>query len=241
MISPPRALLFDLDGTLLDSGGLEEAVAHACSDVVAAVPGLDANRLSAANAVVFGSYWQEIEQDWTLGVLDGATVSREVWQRTLYICDIHDETFARLAHESFARHVREGHRLYQDASELLQAVDGRLPLALVTNGATDSQREKLDVTGIEASFEAVLISGELGFAKPDARIFQLALEKLQTKPEHAWHIGDNLATDIAGARAARVTSVWLNRRGVEPKPHEPVPDIEVRSLAELAAMLSATG
>jgi putative hydrolase of the HAD superfamily len=239
--SPPRALLFDFDATLLDSRGVYDAASHACAEVAAAIPGLDPSRLADANETVFASYWQQIEEDWTLGIIDGASVSREVWRRTLQSCDIHDETFWMLAHECFAGHVRASHRLYDDATDLLRAVNGRLPLALITNGATDSQREKLQVTGIAHSFAAIFISGELGFAKPDPRIFKLALDQLQVAPEHAWHIGDNLATDVAGAQAAGVTSVWLNRRSTERKKDDPAPDIEIASLAELAGLLSIAG
>ena len=52
-------------------------------------------------------------------------------------------------------------------------------------------------------------------------------------PENAWHIGDLLETDVAGAMAAGIRSVWLNRSGIRNNVPNAVADREVRSLAEL--------
>jgi FMN phosphatase YigB (HAD superfamily) len=66
----------------------------------------------------------------------------------------------------------------------------------------------------------------------------MALDMLGVAPAEAWHIGDTLATDIAGARGA---AVWLNRTGRERGEHEPEPDLEVRSLLDLGELLGSLG
>ncbi len=67
------------------------------------------------------------------------------------------------------------------------------------------------VLGIEQMFDVVVISGEVGVAKPDASVFAFALHKLGVEKENAWHVGDSLRTDVAGALGAGLTAVWLNR------------------------------
>ena len=91
---------------------------------------------------------------------------------------------------------------------------------------------------LERYFDVIVISGEVGVAKPDAAIFGFALEKLAVSADEAWFIGDSLHTDMAGAKAARLTAVWLNRHGSKRKAGDPEPDLEIASLPELFAALA---
>ncbi len=83
---------------------------------------------------------------------------------------------------------------------------------------------------MEPWFRTVVISGEVGLRKPDSAIFALALRRLGER-EGVWHVGDNLATDVAGAKAAGLTGVWLNRTGALREKGDPEPDVEIRSLS----------
>jgi putative hydrolase of the HAD superfamily len=232
-----QALFFDLNGTLLDGRGDQDAILPTCRSIAAAQPGLDADRLLVANGEVWERYWPEVVDKWTLGVLDGNTVSLEAWRRTLRACGCNDDSIARRARETYSRYHRESLRLFDDVEELW-LLEQRFSLALVTNGASDTQREVLRVLNIDHRFGAVAISGEVGIAKPDPRIFRFALDLLGVEPERAWHVGDSLSTDVAGAKAAGLTAVWLNRGGDQRKPGTPVPDHEIRSLKDLAGLLS---
>lgn len=236
-MSAVQALFFDLDGTLLDGSGHQEAILRTCRTIASAQPGLDADRLLVANGEVWRRYWPEVADKWTLGILDGASVSLEAWRRTLRACGCNDDSIARLAREAYSRYRRESLRPFDDVHEL-SLLQPRFSLALVTNGASDTQRENLRVLDIEDRFDAVVISGEVGVAKPDARIFRFALDELGILPENVWHVGDDLNTDVVGAKAASLTAVWLNRGGDPQKPGAPKPDYEIRSLRDLAAPLS---
>jgi putative hydrolase of the HAD superfamily len=234
----PRALFFDLDATLLAGGRLPDAVAKTCEQLAFAYPGLNRDDLSRANWEASEAYWPKVEMQWTLGKLGGQDISLEVWRRTLAACCLHDEAVVRVASDTFTAHVRLGHCLFDDAGRALDALRRRFLLGIITNGAQDSQREKLQCTDLEAVFDAIVISGEVGVAKPDSLIFRMALDMLGVAPAEAWHIGDTLATDIAGARGA---AVWLNRTGRERGEHEPEPDLEVRSLLDLGELLGSLG
>jgi len=120
------------------------------------------------------------------------------------------------------------------------ALDHRL--ALVTNGAPDVQREKLSHTAFAPSFEVTIISAELGVGKPDAQIFETALAALDLKPQHAVMIGDSLARDVAGAQAAGMRAIWIDRGTRENVPAPaPVPDARVAGLTEVRSALAALG
>lgn len=237
-MKPVQAVFFDLDDTLRDGSGSHEAIVRTCSEI-AARAGLDPARLLEANSEVWQRYWPEVEDKWTLGVLDGDAVTLEAWRRTLLACGRDDQSLARLGRETHLQHGREALRLFDDARWLLGVLKPHLLLALITNGASDTQRATLRVLGIEHQFDAIVISGEVGVAKPDASIFHFALDKLGIEPEKAWHVGDSLTTDVAGARGARLIAVWLNRSGVRRKNGEPEPHHEIRSLRELPALLWA--
>ncbi|PRP91253.1 Pyrimidine 5'-nucleotidase YjjG [Enhygromyxa salina] len=131
---------------------------------------------------------------------------------------------------------------------LEQLASSELVLALVSNGGGRTQRAKLAAAGIDAAlFAAVLISGEHGLAKPDARMFALALNELDLRPDHAIMIGDSPEHDIAGAAAAGLASCWIAHGRTYPR-SSPAPSMvaphfsgAVRRLLGLpAADLSST-
>ena len=233
-----QALFLDLDSTLLDNSGVQDSIVRTCAKIAAIQPALDAARLVAANNEVWEAYWPEVEDEWTLGALDGASVNLEAWRRTLSASGWDDESMVRYASQTHRQHEGEALRLFDDALDLFASMKrAHIPLALITNGASDTQRDKLRTLGIESWFDAIVVSGELGVAKPDPSVFDLALDQLEVDREHVWHVGDNLMTDVAGAKAARVTAVWLNRGGLRRGEDDPEPDIEIRSLSNLITLL----
>ncbi len=231
----PAAITFDLDDTLLDQAGLSRAIANVCG-ALAAAGGLDADRLLAANAAAWGDYWPSVESAWVSGSLDRRTLVSEAWGRTLRACGVVDASLVELAIAVEREELRSAYRLFDDARPAVAAAraDG-CAVALVTNGESATQREKIDVLGIEGWFDAIVVSGEVGAGKPDPAPFCAALAALGAAPADAWHIGDSLRSDVAGANAAGLTSVWLNRRAVERVAGDPVPDREVVSLDGLSA------
>ena len=229
-----QAASFDLDGTLLDGSVLEGVFSSTCEFLAEGRPQLRAQVLAEANRRIWPEYWQEIEDKWMLGILDGTSVILELWRRTLLACNCKDESTVQLAASIFSKLDREACRLFDDVRDVVAALrrDG-IPLALITNGASDTQRGKLLALGIEGWFDTIVISGELGIAKPDRRIFQLAAAGLRTAEANICHVGDELPADIGGARAAGWTAIWLNRSGKLRSHEDPEPHLEIPSLSML--------
>ncbi|HVX42888.1 MAG TPA: HAD family hydrolase [Mycobacteriales bacterium] len=87
---------------------------------------------------------------------------------------------------------------------------GWIPVA-VTNGTVQQQERKLRHTGLDRYLSGWVISEGAGIRKPDARIFQLAAERVGQATDGAWMIGDSAAADIGGAHNAGLCSIWLHR------------------------------
>ncbi len=108
---------------------------------------------------------------------------------------------------AWQRHVS----LDPEAIPVLAALRSRVPLALVSN--FDHPPHVLRVlreTGLSEYLETVVISGEVGFKKPDPRIFSIALEELGLRPERVVYVGDALE-DVRGATLAGIVPVRLDR------------------------------
>jgi 5'-nucleotidase len=127
-----------------------------------------------------------------------------------------------------------------EAEETLAALCGRVGLVAVSNGLRDVQRSRLARSTIARFLHAVVISGEVGFAKPDARIFQAALACAGNPPAaRVLMVGDSLTADIAGGHAAGLDTCWYNP-AVLPGDPDIRPVHEIRRLSELLALANGS-
>ena len=92
-------------------------------------------------------------------------------------------------------------RLAPGVKESLTRIAGKFRLGLVSNGTSATQREKLKALAVEGLFDPVVISEEVGFRKPDARIFELAIANWRVAPGSVLFVGDDPVSDIIGAKA----------------------------------------
>ena len=165
------------------------------------------------------------------------TYRRATWARALEAQGLDDGALAEALADRFAAERRARHRVFADVEPALAELAKRYSLALVTNGASCLQQEKLDSSGLRPFFEIVVVSAEFGVGKPDASIFRHAVSRLAEPHEQAVMLGDSLARDIDGAQAAGLRAIWINRLG-----HARPPDrrelAEVSTLGEAVAMLS---
>lgn len=238
-----QAVFLDLDATLLDyPEAAWDATVHAvCADLEqTGADGLDAGRLFGEYTRISMKRFRAAEVSGT-PYLDGHAIWREDWRQALAECGCDDPALADAAVVAYEADRGERYELYDDVLPALAELRERVAaLALITNGPGSTQRHKVEVTGLTRLLDAVLISGEFGAAKPDPSIFAAAAGAAGVPLEAAWHVGDSLISDIAGARNARLgAGVWLNRTGaVHPgETVAPHPDYEIASLAELPALL----
>jgi putative hydrolase of the HAD superfamily len=86
-------------------------------------------------------------------------------------------------------------------------------MALITNGDSEIQRHKINRFQLGQHFRLILVEGEVGFGKPDQRIYEEALANLKVEPQETWMIGDNLDWDIAGPQALGIKGIWYDWKG----------------------------
>ena len=150
------------------------------------------------------------------------------------------------ADEWFAAYLVEYQRAWTLHDDVLPCLDAleRTPgtrFGIVTNAELPFQRSKLDALDLTSRMEHIVASGDVGAAKPDARIFEYSCDLFGVVPGDAVYVGDRLHTDAIGAASAGLRGVWLNRGGdVTDAEAAAIADAGVaviRTLAELPALL----
>jgi putative hydrolase of the HAD superfamily len=91
---------------------------------------------------------------------------------------------------------------------LQSLLDRHYEMALVTNGESATQRKKLERFALARYFKHVLIEEEMGYGKPDQRIYLEALSRLHGSPGESWMVGDNVSLDIAAPQSLGIRGIW---------------------------------
>ena len=123
------------------------------------------------------------------------------------------------------------------AVSLLNALKGKVKMGIITNGFTSLQQIRLERTGLRKHFDLLIISEEVGVAKPDRRIFDYALDQAGNPDRsRVLMVGDTAESDIRGGMNAEWATCWLNAHQ-RPLPEGITPDWTVTSLHELELLL----
>ena len=232
------AICFDLDDTLHDLAGAQrDAVAVAAVHAARLWPGLRPEALAERYFALEGQAWEE----YMAGTLDTSHYRRALFARPLTELlgrEPEEEALADI-HALRMREMDRSWRAFPDAIECLARLEGRFTLACLTNGPADNKWVRVAATGLDRFFspERVFVSEAVGWHKPDRRYFDHVLAVLGLRPEQALMVGDNPATDIAGAQGVGMPAAWLNRTGNAWPGTLPPPAYELRSLSELPPLL----
>ncbi len=228
-----RAVFFDLDDTIVESSWHDAAI-DAVAERFAPSCGLPVPDIESAGRAAHEQVAQAVMADWNLGRITGMERGRAVWQEAFGSLGITEPSVIDAAAQVYWAAARKAFRAFPDVEGAVRQVRlAGLFCGIITNGAPDSQRGKLDALKLDHSFDVVVVSGELGVAKPDPAIFHRSLAIAGVTAEEAAHVGDSIPSDVAGAADAGLKAVWINRTGQE-REH---PGIEIHSLAQLARVL----
>lgn len=260
VVTAVRALLLDLDDTLIPD---EEAImASLVATATAVLPAIDPGRFAGEMRAAAREVWRSSPL-WAPGQRLGLASWELLWASfeggDASIAAIREwlPSFRQLAwslaleragqpvevwpvlQEMLVQERRRRCRCYLGVLEMLERLRVDHRLAIVTNGPPDLQRTKIQLASLDSLIDAAVISGELGFGKPDRRIFETALAGLAVEAGEAVMVGDNPAKDVAGAQAVGIRSIWIShgRDG----PEGLCPDSIVASIAELEAALCDLG
>jgi HAD superfamily hydrolase (TIGR01549 family) len=127
---------------------------------------------------------------------------------------------ARDLSRAYREHYQRLRRPVPGAPEFVRRVARRARVGMVTNNEYAEQEEKLEFLGLSGIVDPLVVSGREGVAKPDPRIFHLALARAGAQPREAVMVGDSWTNDVLGALAAGIRPLWFNRFGT-PRPPRP--------------------
>jgi putative hydrolase of the HAD superfamily len=230
-----RAFILDADNTLFDFDRAEQAALQEA---------LVASGYRSYPENVFARYHRINEELWKLferGGIDHHELRTERFRRLI------DELPGRgseltadpaLVGQLYIEALSEKGYLLDHAPAVLQELSSQAPLVLLSNGIASVQRRRIDRSGIGVYFEEILISTEVGIAKPDPGIFALAIEKLNHRKEDILCVGDSPSSDIRGGHNAGIDTCWFSPRDSTYPAEEPRPRYRISDLRQLLGFLS---
>ena len=223
-------LLCDADDTLFDFGRAEEnAFADACARM-----GLEAtDALLATYSDINAALWRLLEQG---GITQAVLRVRrfEQFLEKIGRSDLDAQTMATAFTDSLGRQSVP----VDGAVEAVARWSRIVPVIIVTNGIARVQHGRMDGSEVRHYIRGMVISEEVGAAKPDPRMLRegMALAGV-TDARRALMLGDSLSSDIAAAANAQVDACWFNPHGQRNEKGLPVA-YEIRSLDEVDAILT---
>jgi 2-haloacid dehalogenase len=227
-LAPYTWLLFDADGTLFD---YEQAEAAALPDTFAQYGVPYAPDVLTAYREINAALWQALEQG-------------QITQPVLAVrrFELLFETLARPAPPQFGAAYLASLASYaflvDGAEAVLRALQPRYRIAILTNGISVVQRSRLARSAIHGCVSELIISEEVGAAKPEAAFFDAAFERLgQLARSEALMIGDSLSSDIRGASRYGLDTCWYNPSR-QPPPEDLALTYQIAALEELIPLLS---
>ena len=237
MTQLPRAMLIDMDDTILSAYGRPEI---AWNNVAAEFAGefapLSPHQAAAAIVDAGRKFWAAAEPGWRLKLAEARHEVVKAGFATLGTGGhaLPRDLAVRLA-DRFTAYREEEMFVFpgaHDAIDRLKALG--IKLALVTNGAAGTQRAKVERFELTHRFDHIQIEGEHGFGKPDERAYRHAMQALGVTASETWMIGDNLEWEIEVPQRLGIYAIWMDAHGEGlPADSRVKPDRIIRSLTEL--------
>ncbi|MBN1655061.1 MAG: HAD-IA family hydrolase [Deltaproteobacteria bacterium] len=231
----PPVILLDLDDTIVSfSASSRDFWREAYETYRAGFHTVSVESFLDAIQAAGNKFWKEPGRSFS-GRMDLVWARREVVRSAFNRVGLRDK---RLEIEIADYYTWEKEAAVAPLAGAVEALDALrkkgIRLALVSNGSSAFQRDKLSRFDLDRFFEITLIEGELGYGKPDPRIFRQALSQMGVPARDAWMVGDNLEADIAGAKRIGLFAVWNDyaRIGLK-EPVQEMPDLIINHLSDL--------
>lgn len=221
-------LFFDLDNTILD---FDKGMVHALNKTISDYEIPSNEKHLAIYSAINKKCWDDFEKK--LITQDRLRTLR--MERFLN----HINSKVDPLHFSESYHKNLGSVIYylENAEALIKGWSKNYNMILATNGLKDVQRARLTLTDLPKYFKAIVISDEIGVAKPYKGFFDYAFEQVGHPPkEEVLMIGDSLSSDIAGGNRYGIDTCWLDQKGKSIPEHNQ-PTYVIKRLEELKNIL----
>lgn len=237
MTDLPRAMLIDMDDTILSAYGRPEIAWHNVAAEFAGEYGPYTSQ-QIANSVLDSArkFWSVAGAEWRLKLEEARRITVRNGFAALAAGGhaLPEDLAVRLANR-FNAYREEEMFVFPGAHDAIDDLKARgVKLALVTNGAAAPQRAKVDRFALSHRFDHIQIEGEHGFGKPEERAYLHAMQALGVTAADTWMIGDNLEWEVVAPQRLGIYSIWIDVHGDGlPAGSDIKPDRIIRSLTEL--------
>jgi putative hydrolase of the HAD superfamily len=234
----PRAMLIDMDDTILSAYGRPEIAWNTITaEFAGELAPLDAQVVAAAIVSFARKFWSTAEPVWRLKLEEARRETVKGGFAALAAAG-HPALPANLAiriADRFTTFREESIFVFPGAHDAIDALRALgVKLALVTNGAALMQRAKIERFALTDRFDHIQIEGEHGFGKPEQRAYLHAMETLGVSAPETWMVGDNLEWEVEAPQRLGIYSIWIDVHGDGlPAGTTIKPDRIIRSLTEL--------
>lgn len=227
-----KCILFDLDHTLWD---FETNSSTTLAELYEAH---DLQSKGVGNFVDFKKVFSKINTDlwnrYDAGLINRDEIRFHRFRTILSHFGIADEKLSITLSDEYVMQSPKKSALMPNALESLDYLSSRYHMTIITNGFEEIQGTKLASSGITHYFKSVVTSARAGHKKPAREIFDFALAENGFAHQEAVMIGDNLLTDIGGARNANVDTIYYNPDRLA---HQETVNFEIHDLKQLTEIL----
>jgi putative hydrolase of the HAD superfamily len=207
----PRAILFDLDGTLIHYRELRDQLSEIMTAFENELIPLTSIEVVAAIEKEFALFWSDLSRhkDWSISLRNNR---RDVCARAVRSFNGKLPDADGIAHRiADALHERRDSDMgvFPGAFETVEALKREgIRLALITNGPSESQRRKVATFDLSRHFEHIQIEEEFGAGKPEEHVYLHAMSVLGVAPQETWMVGDNLEYDVGAPQRLGIFGIW---------------------------------
>lgn len=222
-------IIFDADETLFD---FKKSERHAFKNTMLEFNiEYDENYHLKVYSDINAAIWKEFEN----GLITQKELKVERFKRLSHKLNIQFDDFE--FSKSYMKYLSYASFLYDDSIDLVESLYKDFKLFIVTNGLKDVQNNRIRKSIIAKYFEDILISEEVVVSKPDAKIFELALNSINhINKSKILMVGDSLTSDVQGGINFGIDTCWYNPNKIENNT-EIKPTYEISSLNELKNLL----
>jgi haloacid dehalogenase superfamily, subfamily IA, variant 1 with third motif having Dx(3-4)D or Dx(3-4)E len=230
----PQAIIFDLDDTIISTTGTANDTWKAiCSEYCSLNSCIDCETLYATVIDKRLAFWADKKNN-EFGRKNQKAARREIIRRVFDKLKLPANDIERVA-DSFSERRLMALKLFPNAIETLEFVRSKpIKTSLITNGEESMQRYKINKFNLGKYFDYIFVETEVGYGKPEERIFKLALDKMNVSPQDTWSIGDNLIWDVKAPQNVGIYGIWVDFESAGlPKGAEVKPDRIVTSIDQI--------
>jgi putative hydrolase of the HAD superfamily len=229
-----KAIFFDLDNTILAYDAVAEKSWREVCRRFAPCLGIEASGLLATINQTRDWYWSDPVRH-SEGRVNLGVARRELVAIALSRLGINAPILADELADQYAVERELAITPLPGAIDTLGRFrENGFRMALVTNGSSAFQRQKIERFGLAPFFDFILIEGEFGFGKPDERVYLHTLEQLNVMAAEAWMVGDDLERDVEASQKLGIYGIWMDWKGEGlPESTTVQPDKVIKTLSEL--------